>query len=211
MPSENVPPRSGERQQAVPVASPRSGERQQADKGYLPRLAPEFYRGRACVLWTATIDHRANGWLTAAFHSHWQLTLLHTCARWKLACPAYVLMPDHVHLLWLGLDDHFSDQRVALEFFRKHLRATLAPHDWQKQAHDRVLREHERDRGALQSAAHYIFENPVRAHLSPRFQDYAHVGCCVAGYPELDVRAADYWERFWRVHNYLVGPARPTA
>jgi REP element-mobilizing transposase RayT len=192
-------------------ARPSSGERQRADKGYLPRLAPEFYRGRACVLWTATIDHRATGWLTRTFHHAWQLTLLHTCARWNLACPAYVLMPDHVHLLWLGLDDHFSDQRVALEFLRKNLRATLAPHDWQKQAHDRVLREHERERGALQSAVHYLFENPVRAQLSPRFQDYAHLGCCVAGYPELDVRAADYWERFWRVHNYLVGPAGPAA
>ncbi|MEY4814596.1 MAG: hypothetical protein RLZZ162_1669 [Verrucomicrobiota bacterium] len=205
--------RSGERQQAVPDPSsvPRSGERQQAVPGYLPRLAPEFYRGRACVFWTPTLDHRATGWLTPAFHHTWQLTLLHACARWHLACPAYVLMPDHAHLVWLGLDDTSSDQRLAMEFLRKHLRASLAPHDWQKQAHDDVLRDADRTRGALQSAAHYIFENPVRAQLSPRFQDYAYLGCCVPGYPELDVRAADYWERFWRVHNYLVSQAGPAA
>jgi hypothetical protein len=109
-------------------------------------------------------------------------------------------MPDHAHLVWLGLDDTSSDQRLA-----------MAPHDWQKQAHDDVLRDADRTRGALQSAAHYIFENPVRAQLASRFQDYAYLGCCVAGYPELDVRAADYWERFWRVHNYLVSPAGPAA
>jgi len=120
-------------------------------------------------------------------------------------------MPDHAHLVWLGLDDTSSDQRLAMEFLRKHLRASLAPHDWQKQAHDDVLRDADRTRGALQSAAHYIFENPVRAQLASRFQDYAYLGCCVAGYPELDVRAADYWERFWRVHNYLVSPAGPAA
>lgn len=200
--------RSGERQQADPAwpSVPRSGERQRADKSYLPRLAPEFYRGRAGVLWTLTLAHRATGWLTPKFHHAWQLTLLHTCARYALACPAYVLMPDHAHLLWLGLDDHRSDQRLATEFLRKHLRALLAPYDWQKQAHDRVLRENERERGALQSAAHYIFDNPVRAQLAPCFQDYLHLGCCVPGYPELEVRAPDYWERFWRVHNYLVSP-----
>ena len=44
----------------------RSGERQRADspahrKGYLPRLAPEHYRGHAFVLWTLTVDNRAKG------------------------------------------------------------------------------------------------------------------------------------------------------
>lgn len=206
MPSENAPSRSGERQRAVPpeLSVPRSGERQRADKSYLPRLAPEFYRGRAGVLWTFTIDRRATGWLTPVFHHAWQYALLHACARWQLACPAYVLMPDHIHLLWLGLDDSISDQRLATEFLRKHLRPALAPHSWQKQAHDRVLRESERTRGALQSAAHYIFDNPVRAHLTAHFHAHVYLSCSVVGYPELDVRAADYWECFWRIHNYLV-------
>lgn len=94
-------------------------------------------------------------------------------------------MPDHMHLLWLGLHKD-SDQRQGIAFLRKHLRAALAPHDWQKQAHDHVLRDTEREKDAFQTIAHYIFENPVRAGLCANAGDYAYAGCCVPGYPEFD-------------------------
>jgi putative transposase len=183
--------------------SERSHERQRVDKGKLPRLAPEHYRARSFVHWTLTLDQRATGWLTPAFHHAWQLTLLHACARYGLACPASVLMPDHSHLLLIGLHDD-SDQRTAIEFLRKHLRPNLAPHDWQHQTHDHVLRDTEREQGAFQTIAHYILENPVRAGLCLNPSDYAYIGCCVPGYPELNIHANDYWLRFWRLHNYLV-------
>ncbi len=112
-------------------------------------------------------------------------------------------MPDHIHLLWLGLRDD-SDQRTAIEFLRKHLRPALAPHDWQKQAHDHVLRDAAREQDAFQTIAHYIFENPVRAGLCATATDYSCTGCCVPGYPELSVHAEDYWPRFWRLYNYIV-------
>ncbi|MBI5767864.1 MAG: hypothetical protein HZA93_08705 [Verrucomicrobia bacterium] len=196
-------PRSGENQRA----EPRSGERPRADskrKSYLPRLAPEHYRGRAFVLWTPTIENRATGWLTPTFHHQWQLMLLHACARYELLCPACVLMPDHAHLIWLGLNDHGSDQRLAIEFLRKNLRPYLAPADWQHQAHDHVLTEDERERGTFLATAIYVLENPVRAGLVPRREAYPYLGCCVPGYPELDPRLPDFWERFWRCYNYLV-------
>jgi hypothetical protein len=113
-------------------------------------------------------------------------------------------MPDHGHVLLLGLSDEQSDQRLAIEFLRKHLRPVLAPSDWQHQPHDQVLRESDREHGAFQTVAHYLFENPVRAGLVGDWHNYAYSGCCAAGYPELDIRAADYWERFWRLYNYLV-------
>ena len=168
------------------------------------RLAAEWYRGRAFVHWTPTIEHRATGWLTPEFHHAWELVLLHACARFELICPAYVLMPEHAHLIWIGLNDHGSDRRLAIEFLRKNLRPRLAPADWQRQPHDNVLRESDREHGAFQSVAHYVFDNPVRAGLVARWQDYTYLGCCVPGYPEFDVRAADYWERFWRCYNYVV-------
>jgi hypothetical protein len=185
-----------------------SGERQRADstkrKGYLPRLPPEFYRGNAYVLWTPTVENRATGWLTPGFHSAWKFMLLHAGSRFDLLCPTYVLMPDHAHLIWIGLDARGSDQRLAMEFLRKHTRAHLAPADWQHQAHDHVLREEERARGAFQATAAYVLDNPVRAGLVVRREDWPYLGCSVPGYPELDPRMADYWERFWRCHNYLV-------
>ncbi len=193
---------SGDRQQPHP-SPPRSGERQRPVKGHLPRLAREYYRGHAFVHWTLTLEHRATGWLSPDFHHAWQRLLLHTCARCPLAAPAYVLMPDHIHLLAVGLSAK-SDQRLAIEFLRQHLAPRLAPAVWQKQAHDHVLRESEREHEAFRIVAHYILENPVRAGLTARWQDYAYAGCCVAGYPELDPRTEDYWLRFWRVYNYLV-------
>lgn len=186
-------------------ASGSSHERERVDKRSLPRLAPEFYRGQAFIHWTLTIEGRATGWLTVEFHRAWQLCLLHTCSRYALACPVYVLMPDHIHLLCLGLDEMGSDQRLAVEFLRKHLRPALSPAAWQHQAHDHVLREHEREHSAVQTVAHYILENPGRAGLVTSTDTYPFLGCCVPGYPDLNLSQPDYWERFWRIYNRLIG------
>lgn len=172
-------------------------------KSTLPRLDPAFYRGTTFIHWTLTIENRAKGWLTPSFHVAWQLTLLHTCARYRLACPSYVLMPNHVHLLTMGLSGH-SDHRTAIEFLRKHLRPKLAPADWQHQAHDHVLREYQRKRGVFDTVAHYILENPVRAGLVDSFANYPFLGCSVPGYPSLDICQPDFWEKFWRIYQRLV-------
>src|SRR5205823_847936 len=39
---------------------------------YLPRLAPEAYRGHAVVHWTLTLANRATGWLTDQFHQQFR-------------------------------------------------------------------------------------------------------------------------------------------
>lgn len=180
-----------------------SHERERVDKSHLPRLAPESYRGLACVHWTLTLENRATGWLSPNFHATFREILLHACARYGLACPAYVLMPDHVHALFLGLDDQ-ADQRLAIEFVRKHLRPALNPAEWQHQPHDHVLREGEMIQKAFLGVVHYVFENPVRAGLVVQWKDYPYIGCCVAGYPDLDVRREDYLDLFWRIHRRLV-------
>ena len=179
------------------------------EKRHLRRLAPEFYRGRAFVHWTLNVEDRTTGWLTPEFHHTWQLTLLHACARYDLVCPTYVLMTDHVHLLWLGHNAHGSDQRVAIELLRKHLRPFLSPADWQRQPYDHVLTEVEREHGAFRDCAGYISENPVRACLVSEWQNYPDLGCCLPGYPEFDPRQSDYWERFWRCYNYLIEKSSP--
>ncbi|SDR82583.1 hypothetical protein [Opitutus sp. GAS368] len=182
-----------------------SHERERVDKSHLPRLAPVAYRGLVPVHWTLTLENRATGWLTPGFHSHFREILLHVCARYGLACPVYVLMPDHMHLLWLGLGPE-SDQRVAIEFARKHLRPELAPAQWQHQVHDRVLRDNETLSGAFLAVANYILQNPVRAGLVARWQDHPFTGVCVAGYPDLDLRQEDYRGLFWRIHHRLIQP-----
>ena len=70
-----------------------------------------------------------------------------------------------------------------------------------------VLREEERKRGAFIAAVQYGRENPVRAGLCAKRQDWPYAGAMVAGFPDLDPRAEDFWELFWRIHTKLVDGA----
>ena len=79
------------------------------------------------VHWTITLTDRATGWLDGLFHFRFRELLLHTAAREGLFCPTYVLMPDHMHLVWMGLRAG-SDQRNAMKFLRKHLAIELVAH-----------------------------------------------------------------------------------
>ncbi len=183
--------------------TPGSYERKRVavSRGHLPRLGPAHYRGDATVHWTFTITRRATGWLTPPFHERWREVLLHTCARYDLLCPVYVLMPDHAHLMLMGVNSAGSNQRTAVAFFRKHTRASLAPHDWQHQAHDHVLREDERQQCAFTQVGHYIAENPVRASLCTQPADWPYLGCMLPGYPDITPHESNYWEIFWRIRT----------
>lgn len=171
-------------------------------KSTLPRLSREFYQGQAFVLWTHTIEGRTTGWLNEEFHQRFREALLHACHRYELATPVYALMPDHFHVIGLGLQNS-SDQWLATAFLRKHLTAHLGAHRLQDRAHDHVLRDSERTRGALEDACTYVFRNPERASLVSDWRNWPYVGSVVPGYPRLDVRKDDYWERFWKIYNRL--------
>ncbi|HWL15384.1 MAG TPA: hypothetical protein VNR00_07250 [Opitutus sp.] len=172
----------------------------------LPRLAREFYQGRGIVLWTHTMEHRATGWLSPAFHHRFREILLHASHRYELAAPCYVLMPDHWHIMGMGLSDS-ADQWLATAFLRKHLRLALAPAHLQDRAHDHVLREHERARGAFAAACTYVLQNPERGGLCKDWREWSYLGGMVPGYPDLDPRSADFWDTFWKIRHRLAdGP-----
>lgn len=149
-----------------------------------------------------TIAERRTGWLDERSHARIRELLLHTMSRYHLLCPTYCAMPDHLHLLWMGLTGD-ADQLVAAACFRKHLNEILNPCRLQKQGYDHVLREQERARGALDAVAFYILENPVRAGLVPMASAYPYSGCMVPGYPALSVGAREYWTTFWKIYEKL--------
>jgi REP element-mobilizing transposase RayT len=202
--------RYGSRMRPLPLT-------EQPERHHLPRLAPEFYRGFAVVQWTITLERRATGWLDDRFHLQFRELLLHAAAREGLFCPVYVLMPDHLHLIWMGLRVD-SDQRNAMKFLRKHLAAELARRspnavefELQKQSHDSVLREKDRLRGAFEKSSFYVLDNPRRKGLVNHPREWPWLGAVVPGYPFLHPLEADFWKLFWKLYAELREPTPVAA
>ena len=172
---------------------------------HLPRLDPESYRGDAVVHWTLTVFDRKTGWLNDSVHLKFRELMLHAAAREGVLCPAYCLMPDHIHLIWLGLRRD-TDQRNGMSFLRTYLEPLLSPHQFQPQAYDHVLREEERKRGAFARICFYILANPLRAKLVEETETWPYCGAVVPGYPRLHPLAEDFWPKFWKLFQEFRQP-----
>lgn len=169
------------------------------NRDHLRRLDPGFYRGPAYVHWTMTMHQRATGWLTHAHHLALRESLFHTMARYHVACPAYCLMPDHGHFLFIGLEAR-SDQLKAVSWFRREWNRLLGELRLQKQAYDHVLRESDRERDAFAAIVGYILRNPEREQLVEDWKDWAYTGASFPGYPSLDPRSEFFWTNFWQAY-----------
>jgi len=177
------------------------------EHSYLRRLDPAAYQGYAIVHWTHSIRDRKRGWLTDSFHARFRECLIHAGGLFSLWTPAYCLMPDHFHIVWMGVSER-TDLRKANSWFRRQLNLILRMQGFelQKQAYDRVFREREKDRFSFERLVGYVFENPTRAGLIEEASapsDWEYRDSILHGYPELSWQsgARDYWHRFWRVYN----------
>src|SRR5712692_4077306 len=184
------------------IDSPRDPEQHD----YLRRLPPEHYRGQAYVHWSMAIEDRKTGWLIPIFYYKFREILTHTTFRFGFCCPIYCCMPDHIHLLWIGILDT-CDQRLSARYLRKQLNPILEKLGvcFQGQGYDRVLREEERERSAFEEVFEYVARNPERAGLVKQdcYRDYPYTNCLVPGYPELQIWQEDFWEKLWRIHAHL--------
>jgi putative transposase len=93
----------------------------------------------------------------------------------RFAIVAYCFMPDHVHLLVEGLTDGsdcLAFIRRAKQFSGFYFKKAHGQRLWQRYGFERVLRNDE----SMLSVARYILENPVRAGLVARVEDYPFVG-----------------------------------
>jgi putative transposase len=179
----------------------------QTKHGYLKRLPAAHYQRQTYVHWSLTIQDRKQGWLIPTLHYKFRELLTHAAFRYGFCCPTYCCMPDHIHLLWIGILDS-CDQRVAMRYFRKRMNLALAKVGarLQLQPYDHVLTENDRDHDAFEAVADYIVRNPERRGLVPidGFASYSYSGCLIPGYPELKLFGHDYWERMWRAYAYLL-------
>jgi putative transposase len=174
---------------------------------HLRRLDSSCYRGTANVHWSHTIKGRRTGWLDDAFHSLFREWLIHAGFLFGLFCPAYCLMPDHFHLVWCGLRDG-SDQLAATRWIRRRINGVLKAtgHELQKQAHDRVLRDSDRDRFVFEKLIGYVFSNPERATLigeASARDAWKWRDSVLPGYPEVSWQRSDpegYWDLYWKLY-----------
>jgi putative transposase len=98
-----------------------------------------------------------------------------TARSFAFAIPAYCVMPDHVHYLLEGRSAA-ADFRGFVKSAKQSTGQTYAHKQkrrlWQEGFFDHVLRPEEPEI----LIARYILENPVRAGLVRRVQDYPYLG-----------------------------------
>ncbi len=115
-------------------------------------------------------------------------------------------MPDHVHLIWIGISE-CANQKLAMRHLRTRCNHSLKERGFelQDQPYDHVSRADERQESALIETCEYIARNPERAGLVSvdEYQKYPFTGCLVPGYPELSPFEPQYWKRFNRAVAWL--------
>lgn len=176
------------------------------NRNHLKRLPREYYQNDAMVHWTIAISDRRTGWLTVPFLYRFRELLTHMTFRYGLVCPVFCLMPDHIHMVWMG-GDAGSDQLNAMKHFRPRCDESLQRigYHLQDQAFDHVLKNEEYRDAEFRSLCEYIARNPERAGLIKRdsFAKYAYSGCLIPGYPELRPFAPGFWDQFDKTVSHL--------
>ena len=148
------------------------------------RLGPESYLGRRAYFLTLCTEDRRKLFTKLEFIASLVTILRTTCTSQVFNGHAYCFMPDHLHLVLTGEGDGANLPRFMQAF--KSLAARESwKHDmerlWQKGFYDHILRDGE----SLEAAAWYTFENPVRAGLAPRAEEWPYSGSFVFPWPGL--------------------------
>ena len=153
-----------------------------------------------------TIRDRRTGWLDARMYYRFRELLTNSQFRYAIACPIFCVMPDHIHLIWMGILES-TDQKLAVRPCDTRFNDSLSRigYELQDQPYDHVLQQDERQEDALMATCEYVARNPERAGLVAvdGYAEYPYSGCLVPGYPEMKPFASDFWTRFNRSVSYL--------
>jgi putative transposase len=102
----------------------------------------------------------------------------------QFTIPAYCFMPDHVHLLIEGLRESADLKtfvKLAKQYSGFYFSRRFGTRLWQRYPYEHVVRDDER----TETIVAYIVENPLRARLVERIEDYPFVGSCTMTREEL--------------------------
>ncbi len=141
------------------------------------RLRAVDYLGRRLYFLTLCF-HKRQPLATNSRIAKWLIkTIAQHAARAGFAIHAYCIMPDHIHLLTLGLHGE-SDLRGFVEHLKARTGFEFAAKTgrslWQFKYYDHIVRNGDPADGI----AVYIWMNPVRKALCHRPQEYPFSGSC---------------------------------
>jgi putative transposase len=100
---------------------------------------------------------------------------LRACFESEFELVAYTFMPDHVHKVVRGISLSSDGRRyikLAKQYSGYHYPEVFGEKLWQRYGHDRWLQ----DDHAVRAMVDYILENPVKAGLVARAEDYPYTG-----------------------------------
>jgi REP element-mobilizing transposase RayT len=151
-----------------------------------------------------TIQDREVGWLNVPWFECVCEETLRLTVRYRVAVPAFVAMPDHLHFLVAGTSAA-SDQMLFVRALRRILNATFPDEVLlQKQAYDHVLRPSEHGPAAFAATVFYLTQNPVRAELVANSEDWLFIASLVPEEQTLSPSDADFSSRWWAWWNRRV-------
>ena len=101
-------------------------------------------------------------------------TLQHYRAEGHYKLHAFVVMPDHVHLLLTPNDKTISQVMNLIKGGFSHRLGSRAP-VWQRGFADHLVRDAE----DFEARRTYIHQNPVRAHITSSPELYPHSSACI--------------------------------
>jgi putative transposase len=138
------------------------------------RLSPDRYVGNSAYSLTFVTEARLDAFTDSETVHSIRSALEAAADKEGFTIPAFVFMPDHLHLLISGSDD------ANLPAFTKRFKQSTAywfkrrtgQQLWQKSYHDHIARQDE----DLNEIALYIAGNPVRAGLVEDWWAYPYIG-----------------------------------
>ena len=161
------------------------------------RLPEPSYEGRRAYFLTLCAQRRKRLFSDANLVTALIEALKKTCDEEAFAVHTYCFMPDHLHMILVGMGDSTIVSGVVRTFKGRataQSRRLGITNLWQKGYYDHVIRSGE----ALEQIAAYTVMNPVRAGLARDFMDWPFSGSFVLEWKRLPPPAAPYvppWKR----------------
>jgi putative transposase len=140
------------------------------------RVAAFSYRGPWRYLLTFCTGGRRRLFIEDTIVASAMRQFLRVANDGQFAILAYCVMPDHVHLVVAGLGDD-SDLRRFVKMAKQRVAHALRVdyqlrNVWQEGYHDWVVRSDQ----AIEDVIRYVLDNPVRAGLVARWDEYPFSG-----------------------------------